>query len=81
MAYSTTMIRSFTNQEVLRHTTGNNFSVYSPFKKKWFAELDDKQLELLSIPDPKTEISIKSSDLAEYLADTEVSQAKYTGIW
>ena len=61
----------------LKTTTGNNFSVYSPFKKKWFAELDDKQLELLPIPEPKTEISIKSSDLGEYLAETEVSQAKY----
>ena len=65
----------------LKTTTGNNFSVYSPFKKKWFAELDDKQLELLPIPEPKTEISIKSSDLREYLADTEVSQAKILGIW
>ena len=61
----------------LKTTTGNNFSVYSPFKKKWFAELDDKQLELLSIPEPKTELSIKSSDLDEYLAETKVSQAKY----
>ena len=51
----------------LKTTTGNNFSVYSPFKKKWFAELDDKQLELLSVPEPKTEISIESSDLGEYL--------------
>ena len=61
----------------LKTTTGNNFSVYSPFKKKWFAELDDSQLELLPIPEPKTEISIKSSDLGKYLADTEVRQAKY----
>ena len=60
----------------LKTTTGNNFSVYSPFKKKWFAELDDKQLELLSVPEPMTEISIKSSDLSEYLAETE-RQAKY----
>ena len=61
----------------LKTTTGNNFSVYSPFKKKWFAELDNEQLELLPISNAKNETNIKSSDLSKYLADTAVPQAKY----
>ena len=61
----------------LKTTTGNNFSVYSPFKKKWFAELDNAQLELLPIPNAKNEMNITSSDLSKYLADTAVPQAKY----
>ena len=34
----------------LKTTTGNNFSVYSPFKRKWFEELTDDQLVLFDIP-------------------------------
>ena len=62
----------------LKTTTGNNFSVYSPFKKKWFAELDDKQLELLPIPEPKMNY-IKSSDLSEYVRLILMSVKKNTG--
>ena len=35
------------------------------------------QLELLAIPQPKAKLNIESSDLKEYLADSNVSQAKY----
>ena len=61
----------------LKTTTGNNFSVYSPFKKKWFAELDSSQLDLLPIPQPKNEIAIQSSDLTKYLSEATTEQAQY----
>ena len=42
----------------LKTKTGNNFSVYSPFKRKWFEELRDEQLQILDVP-----FEEKSNDL------------------
>ena len=51
----------------LKTQTGNNFSVYSPFKRKWFAELQDKQLDILEIPLKKEAMAISGTDLSEIL--------------
>lgn len=47
----------------LKTQTGNNFSVYSPFKRKWFEELTEEQLALFDIPSPKNKVNIESSDV------------------
>ena len=54
------------NREIIA-CTGNNFSVYSPFKRKWFAELQDEQLDILEIPQKKEKMAIAGTDLSEFL--------------
>ncbi len=53
----------------LKTTTGNNFSVYSPFKRKWFAELEDSQLDIYPEPKKLKSMVIESSDLSKYLQE------------
>ena len=53
----------------LKTKTGNNFSVYSPFKRKWFEELRDEQLQILDVPLKKKEMSIEQTDLSMYLEE------------
>ena len=47
----------------LKTKAGGNFSVYSPFKRKWFEELTEEQLTLFDIPSPKNKVNIESSDV------------------
>ncbi len=51
----------------LKTKTGNNFSVYSPFKRKWFEELRDEQLQILDVPLKKKEMTCEQTDLFTYL--------------
>ena len=51
----------------LKTQTGNNFSVYSPFKRKWFAELMDEQLDILEIPQKKKEMVMPGTELSDFL--------------
>jgi deoxyribodipyrimidine photo-lyase len=48
----------------LKTGAGNNFSVYSPFKRKWFELLKDEMLDLFPIPKQKNKTDEKSSDLS-----------------
>ena len=51
----------------LKTKTGNNFSVYSPFKRKWFEELRDEQLQILDVPCKKKEMTCEQTDLSPFL--------------
>ena len=53
----------------LKTKTGNNFSVYSPFKRKWFEELRDEQLQILDVPLKKKEMTCEQTDLSKYLEE------------
>ena len=53
----------------LKTKAGTNFSVYSPFKRKWFEELEEHQLELLGVPEKKANLNIQSTDLSNYLQE------------
>ena len=53
----------------LKTKAGTNFSVYSPFKRKWFEELEEDQLELLGVPEKKANLNIQSTDLTNYLQE------------
>ena len=48
----------------LKTGAGNNFSVYSPFKRKWYELLEDDMLVLYPIPEAKKRSDKKSSDLS-----------------
>ena len=48
----------------LKTGAGNNFSVYSPFKRKWFELLKDEMLDLFPIPKQTNKTDEKSSDLS-----------------
>ena len=51
----------------LKTKAGGNFSVYSPFKKKWFSELEDSDLELIAEPKDVKESSIENTNLEKFL--------------
>jgi deoxyribodipyrimidine photo-lyase len=53
----------------LKTTTGNNFSVYSPFKRKWFAELTESQLVILDEPEKQVSMCVEQTDLSKYLVE------------
>ncbi len=53
----------------LKTKAGTNFSVYSPFKKKWFLELKDSDLELFPEPEKIKNSRLVNSDLDRYLKE------------
>ena len=61
----------------LKTQSDTNFSVYSPFKRKWFAELKDEQLKLLPIPEKKEASDLKSTDITEYISQSDTSNSHY----
>ena len=55
----------------LKTKAGGDFSVYSPFKRKWFEELREDQLKILEIPKKQEELKLNSINLSDY-------QSKYS---
>ena len=53
----------------LKTLAGGNFSVYSPFKKKWLLELKDSDLELLPEPKKMDQSPFTTSNLQHYLEE------------
>jgi deoxyribodipyrimidine photo-lyase len=51
----------------LKTGAGNNFSVYSPFKRKWFELLEDNMLKLYPVPEPRNDLKQNTSDLSDLL--------------
>ena len=51
----------------LKTGAGTNFSVYSPFKRKWFELLKDEMLDLLPIPKQKNKTDEENSNLSALL--------------
>ena len=62
----------------LKTKAGGNFSVYSPFKRKWFEELKEDQLKILDSPKEKKITSLpKSVNLDDYISKYSSSIDQY----
>lgn len=62
----------------LKTKAGGNFSVYSPFKRKWFEQLTEEQLKLYDVPEPKARININGASLSSFEKDFSTS---LDGLW
>ena len=61
----------------LKTQAGENFKVYSPFKRSWFKNLNPGQLGVLPIPKKQHITNINSSSLERYLARYKSDQGEY----
>ncbi|MEE2705018.1 MAG: FAD-binding domain-containing protein [Pseudomonadota bacterium] len=52
----------------LKTQAGDNFKVYSPFKRSWFKNLKKEHLEILPVPKRQNNSSFETSSLAHYLS-------------
>ena len=55
------------NPGSLKTLAGQNFKVYSPFKRSWFKNLSEEQLKIISIPKKKLRLRLNSTPLKKYL--------------